>query len=93
MRLGRSEAYEACTAAQKSLQGREAAQIGLYNLACLAALAGRNEEACGYMARAYEQGFRDARGAAADPDLYDLKDDPTWQRLLQALSRPHGWRE
>lgn len=91
LRLGKREAYEGCAALQKALQGREAAQIGLYNLACLAALAGRNEEACGHMARACQQGFRDARGAAADPDLYDLRDDPTWQRLLMVMSRSHAW--
>lgn len=93
LRLGRAEAYEALAASQKALEDRGAGQVGFYNLACLAALAGRHEEACGQMAKACQQGFRDARGAEADPDLYDLREDPTWQRLLQVMSRGRAWGE
>ncbi len=84
MRLGRAEAFEA-TAASLQAEAGAGGAIYLYNLACLQALAGRAEEACGWMAKAFEAGFRDVRAAAMDPDLYDLRGLPAWQALLRRM--------
>ncbi|MCI0342870.1 MAG: protein kinase [Planctomycetales bacterium] len=49
-----------------------------YNLACLAALAGRRDEAFDWLARAVGAGLRDADLLAQDPHLASLRADPRW---------------
>ena len=85
MRLGRSEAFEA-TSASLQAQAAGGGAIYFYNLACLQALAGRTEAACEWMAKAFDAGFRDIHSTATDPDLYDLRELPSWQALLRRMA-------
>ncbi len=62
--------------------GAEAADP-MYNLACLAALQGRPEEALDWLRRAIEQGFDDRALLAADPDLDSLRNLPGWEAVVR----------
>lgn len=56
-----------------------------YNLACIRAIQGRNDDAIAELTRAVAVGFNDVRWAARDGDLKPLRDDPRFQRLLAGL--------
>jgi len=56
-----------------------------YNLACSLALSKRRADALRSLKRAVDLGYDDADWMTQDPDLEDLKDDPEFLRLLDAL--------
>jgi non-specific serine/threonine protein kinase/serine/threonine-protein kinase len=56
-----------------------------YNLACLAARAGRRDDAFDYLHRAIEAGYKDAQLIRTDDDLKSLRSDPRFDRLVADL--------
>lgn len=56
-----------------------------YNLACCLALIGEEDRALDALEKAVENGFRNARHTAEDPDLVGLHDRPEFERLLAAM--------
>jgi len=64
-------------------QDREVVSSALYYLACGAAIAGRGDEAIGYLRQSIDQGFVDIRYMRRDPDLTSLHGDPRFAALVQ----------
>lgn len=61
------------------------AAFSYYNAGCAWALAGERDRALTSLERAVATGFlTNRRGMADDPDLASLKDDPRFQKLVQA---------
>jgi tetratricopeptide (TPR) repeat protein len=56
-----------------------------YNLACMEALAGNATAAFEALDRAIERGFTNVDHALSDPDLESLRDDPRFERALDAM--------
>jgi serine/threonine protein kinase/Tfp pilus assembly protein PilF len=56
-----------------------------YNLACLAAGAGRRDEAFDHLHRAIEAGYKDAQLIRTDDDLKSLRNDPRFDKLVAIL--------
>jgi eukaryotic-like serine/threonine-protein kinase len=56
-----------------------------YNLACMAARAGRRDEAFDYLHRAIEAGYKDAQLIRTDDDLKSLQKDPRFDELVADL--------
>jgi tetratricopeptide (TPR) repeat protein len=56
-----------------------------YNLACIRAIQGRNDEAIAELEAAVRAGFNDVRWAARDGDLKPLRDDLRFQRILAGM--------
>ncbi len=56
-----------------------------YNLACIRAIQGRNDDAIVEFQHAIDVGFNDLRWATRDGDLKPLRDDPRFQRMLAGL--------
>ncbi|MBI5816680.1 MAG: tetratricopeptide repeat protein [Nitrospinae bacterium] len=57
------------------------AGIHHYNLACVYALTGRTQEACGALSKAAKMGFSAIQYAGADPDLQSLKDEECFRNI------------
>lgn len=57
-----------------------------YNLACLEALAGNNEEALVWLEEAVASGYNDPEWLQQDTDLASLKDDPKFLELVEAAT-------
>lgn len=76
------DAYRTIIAAASNVRSKRWAH---YNLACIRAIQGRNDEAIEELTRAVAVGFNDVRWAARDGDLEPLRDDPRFQRLLAGL--------
>jgi tetratricopeptide (TPR) repeat protein len=72
---------EALEAARKTNEAGGLAEAW-YNFACAAAIAGRRDEALGYLRHSIEHGFSDLDAAASDPDLKSLHGDPRFDALL-----------
>jgi serine/threonine protein kinase/tetratricopeptide (TPR) repeat protein len=62
----------------------------LYNAACTFCLLKKKPEALDALRKAWETGFKDAGWARRDPDLALLHDDPEFQRMYPASSKPVG---
>ncbi len=56
----------------------------LFNLACVAALQRKSDEAIGYLREAVDRGFAD-REALSDPDLASLASHPGFQSLVERM--------
>lgn len=56
-----------------------------YNLACIRAIQGRNDEAIDELRRAVQAGFKDTSWARRDGDLQPLHEDPRFHRILTDL--------
>ncbi|GEM_PF-6508685 len=91
-RLGQSEAYDILLKIleDRARLGGAAAETGLYNIACLSALAGDTRKALEDLGAACAAGFHDPAAAAGDPDLYDLRELPQWQALMRSLLHQAG---
>ena len=77
-RLNRREEYEQeIELAQNSISDRNE-----YNLACLFAIAGESREALRYLKLAIDKRLVTADWARVDPDLYFLRDNPQFQRIV-----------
>jgi non-specific serine/threonine protein kinase/serine/threonine-protein kinase len=94
--LGRAMAYdhryaEAGTlfhnAIEKLDQGgdKEGGFSARYAFACVAAAAGRTQEALRYLQEAVKLGYRDGDGMQADEDLRDLRHNPQFLDLVATL--------
>ena len=57
-----------------------------YNLACSLALKRRLKDAFTVLTKAVELGYRDIKWVQEDPDLENLRNHPSYQRLLDALN-------
>lgn len=79
------EAYRTIIASEINVRSKRWAH---YNLACIRAIQGRNDEAIDELTKAVASGFNDVRWAARDGDLKSLRDDPRFQRLLAGLPPP-----
>ena len=64
-----------------------------YNVACSLALAGKKEEAIGWLEKSFAEGWRDLAHAEADTDLKSLHDDPRFRKLLGAADTGKMTRE
>ncbi len=86
-RLGKPEAHAILMKTQElnAQRGGNAASVGFYNQACLAALSGDTQEALERLAAACAAGFHDPAAAVGDPDLYDLRELPGWQALMRNM--------
>lgn len=58
-----------------------------YDFACGAAIAGRGEEAFGYLRQAVEHGYNDADHMAKDDDLKSLRGDPRFEEIVASLKK------
>ena len=56
-----------------------------YQLACSYALAGRHEEAVANLKLAFEKGYKNTEVLLSDPDLFVLKENKSYQALLDKL--------
>ncbi len=57
--------------------------VGLwYNLACLAALSRRSDEAFDYLRHSFDAGYRDVQSMRTDDDLKALRTDPRFEKLV-----------
>jgi non-specific serine/threonine protein kinase/serine/threonine-protein kinase len=94
--LGRAMAYDHRYAEASALfrnaiekldQGgdKEGGLSAWYGFACVAAAAGRTEEALHYLQEAVQHGYRDADGMQADEDLRDLRHNPHFLDLVAML--------
>ena len=59
----------------------------LYNIACLNSLAGRPEEAIGYLEKSVNAGFSQKEWIENDSDLDAIRSAPRFQALLKRLGR------
>jgi eukaryotic-like serine/threonine-protein kinase len=59
-----------------------------YSFACVAAAAGRPDDALQYLREAINRGYKDANGLMADDDLKTLRPNPKFQQFAAALKRP-----
>lgn len=66
------------------------APIASYNVACVHALKGRNEEALTWLEKAAALGFTGASHIANDPDMDALRDLPRFKRALQRIEQNTG---
>lgn len=57
-----------------------------YNLACSLALKRRLKDAFTVLTKAVELGYRDIKWVQEDPDLENLRNHPSYQRLLDDLN-------
>lgn len=79
------EAYRTIIASEINVRSKRWAH---YNLACIRAIQGRNDDAIDELTKAVHSGFNDVRWAARDGDLKPLRDDPRFKRLLAGLPPP-----
>jgi len=56
--------------------------VGHYNLACSLALKAFDEEAVDHLRTAMEKGYRDFEWMEEDPDLENLRENPSFHALL-----------
>jgi eukaryotic-like serine/threonine-protein kinase len=59
-----------------------------YDFACVAAAAGRPDDALQYLREAINRGYEDAGGLMADDDLKSLRPKPQFQQLVATLRLP-----
>jgi eukaryotic-like serine/threonine-protein kinase len=59
-----------------------------YGFACVAAAAGRSDDAVRYLQEATHYGYRDAAGLMADQELKGLRHNPHFQELIKQLRDP-----
>lgn len=70
---------------QRASKSKDQAGYGFYNLACVAALDGRTDDAFGLLRSAIGNGFTDARHMLEDPDLKLLREKPQDARFAVLL--------
>src|SRR5579863_7562964 len=58
-----------------------------YNLACSYSLTGNFNQAAAALTRALDQGYRDFKWLAQDPDLEDLRKHPLFQSVRDKMRR------
>lgn len=61
-----------------------------YNLACLEAINGNNDESFAWLEESVESGYSDAEWMVLDEDLSVLKDDARFAALVEAAAENHG---
>ena len=57
-----------------------------YNLACLAALDRRSDEAFDYLRHSFDAGYTDIQSMRTDDDLKSLRNDPRFEKLVASAS-------
>jgi hypothetical protein len=68
------------------LPGHSESTWAHYNLACIAALQGRPEEAVSHLRSAYEVGFTDVQWMLEDGDLKSLRERPDFRALVEQMT-------
>eukprot|EP01101_Sappina_pedata_P013101 TRINITY_DN939_c0_g1_i1.p2 TRINITY_DN939_c0_g1~~TRINITY_DN939_c0_g1_i1.p2 ORF type:complete len:338 (+),score=183.90 TRINITY_DN939_c0_g1_i1:71-1084(+) len=59
--------------------------VDLYNLACVYALTGKNPEACAYLQKSVESGYKDIKHLQSDPDLVSIRKMAEYEEIIQGL--------
>lgn len=68
-----------------NLAGKSDTRWAHYNLACMAALSGRPQEAIGHLREAYEVGFLDIEWMDEDGDLASIRELPEYRALRDEM--------
>ncbi|MBC8871460.1 MAG: tetratricopeptide repeat protein [Planctomycetes bacterium] len=94
--LARGEYAQAEQVLRKSIERVPHNASSHYNLACVLARQGRNDEALAALEKSVELGFRDARHMEADEDLKSLRENDRFKDILDKASKPlevkpEGW--
>ncbi|MCA9279624.1 MAG: tetratricopeptide repeat protein [Phycisphaeraceae bacterium] len=81
---------DAITSFQKQSELGFAPNIAVYNIACAHALAGRVDEAFPYLEQAIDSGMMDYKTFSTDADLWSLRADPRFEKLLEKCRKANG---